>query len=54
VAKTIAIARKNFMFSDTPAGAVDAILDRLMHNAHKLKLTPGRDSMRRIYSEDID
>lgn len=33
----------------------DAILDRLMHNAHKLKLLlDGEDSMRKRYAENID
>lgn len=33
----------------------DAILDRLMHNAHKLKLhLDGGDSMRKHYAENID
>jgi len=33
----------------------DAILDRLMHNAHKLKLQlDGGDSMRKRYAENID
>ena len=33
----------------------DAILDRLMHNAHKIKLLlNGEDSMRKRYAENID
>ena len=33
----------------------DAILDRLMHNAHKLELLlKGGDSMRKHYAQDID
>jgi len=32
----------------------DAILDRLMHNAHKIKLQMKGDSMRKIYAGDID
>ena len=33
----------------------DAILDRLMHNAHKLPLAmKGGDSMRKLYAADID
>ena len=33
----------------------DAILDRLMHNAHKVKLLlNGEDSMRKLYAEKLD
>jgi len=32
----------------------DAILDRLMHNAHKIKLQMKGDSMRKLHAGDID